>query len=110
MLQQKPKGLRPASVAEALGVPPRSPLADMAGTDRARMVRRIERAVERLLAALDALAPEADDEPSLGFTENHPSPGWHQPAHEGSQLHGARGGSADLEHEHDGAEPDTDEF
>jgi len=57
----------------------------------AHMRQRLEAAVERLLAILDALDGDPDLEPSLGWTKTH-----------------AYGSDLDLEDEHDGVEPDED--
>ena len=68
--------------AAAIGLPIRTAV-------RAGMRRRMENAIERLIAALDAIDGDPDLEPSLGSVEGN--------------------AALDAEDEHDGCEPDADE-
>lgn len=79
-----------------------------------RIRAEAEAAVERLLALLDQIDGYPDDEPSLGFIENHPKGFETRPyrfayaTDEGRQDIG-QGADDDCEgDEHDGREPDCD--
>jgi hypothetical protein len=102
------------------GATTKRPRARRPRSANAKLRRRIELAVERLLSALDALEapaedlepegddgddpgqddePDVDGEPCLGSTA----------AHAGSSQQGwSQGAGDDSEDEHDGAEPDED--
>jgi hypothetical protein len=63
-------------------------------------------AIDRLIAFLDATEPDADLEPSLGFSN-----GGHYPENqpqEGDAFHSYWDAGLDHEDEHDGAEPSED--
>lgn len=81
--------------------------------ERPTLRARMERAVERLLAALDAIdaldadiEPQGDEEPSLGAPERHPSLFMPDRSNTGHQLDWALSDGRELEDEHDGREPD----
>jgi hypothetical protein len=72
--------------------------------------RRIEEAVERMIAALDEIDATAEDlEPSLGSSETHPSPYYTTNDASDHQEGWSRGRRDDREEEHDGAEPDVED-
>ena len=70
----------------------------------ARLRAKCERAVDKLLGILDALGPDADEEPSLGFSEPGSPHSWSGL----DQMHIAEGATDGREDEHDGREPPED--
>lgn len=73
---------------------------------RARLRAKCERAVDRLIAILDAIEGDADDEPSLGFSEARRNA---YALGALDQSHIAEGATDGREDEHDGREPTEDD-
>jgi hypothetical protein len=82
----------------------REPIAEHPAVQRHRLRAKLERVVDRLLSAMDAIDGDGDLEPSLGFLE---AGSLYSP--QGlDQTHIAEGLGDDLEGEHDGREPPED--
>lgn len=92
-----------SEAASQSSTPSRAPITEHPHVQQMRLRAKLERVVDKLLAAIDAIDGDADREPSLGAPEGRYS---REPR---DQRQWADGQTDDTEDEHDGREPPEDE-